>query len=408
MNAPLRLVMIADDLTGSFDTGVQFEKRGASVSFTTPENLDGFSAGTDVVVIDTESRHVPPDAAFQLTARAVRWAVEQGAQHVYIKTDSGLRGNVGPSIKAALQETDCTVAAFAPAYPDMKRVTVHGCQLIDGVPVHESVFGRDPFDPVTSPTVRGLIEPHGVAVKELEPGGDWPQTTADPTTWVIDAETNDDLSLIARRLSGCAALRVTAGCAAFAAALYPVFGLPDAPRQPQALLSPLLAVCGSVNAITRSQVLYGQAIGFRREVIDPFVLTGGAFTSGSFDSLLASVRRGEHLLIDTGLVSSPECVPLREQIASRLGWLMHRLLVELDGQPCTPMIIGGDTLMGFLRLLDQPDVHLEGEAAHGVVIFSVMLKGRRVRLLSKSGGFGEETLLKELCDSMTAIEGGAY
>lgn len=395
--------MIADDLTGSFDTGVQFEKRGASVSFTALSNLDGFTAGTDVVVIDTESRHVPPQTAFALTSRAVRWAVEQGAQHVYIKTDSGLRGNVGPSIKAALCETGCAVAAFAPAYPDMKRTTVHGCQLIDGVPVNESVFGRDPFDPVTSPTVRGLIEPCGVAVRELQPSGSWPEAAQEMEAWVIDAETNDDLSLIARRLSERGALRVTVGCAAFAAALYPAFGLPDAPRQPEKLAAPLLVICGSVNAITRRQMLYGQSLGYRREVIEPFALTGDAFLNASFEALLASVHRGENLLIDTGLAGSPEYVPLREQIAGRLGWLMHRLLVELDGQPCTPMIIGGDTLMGFLSLLTKPDVHLEGEAAHGVVIFSVMVNGRRVRLLSKSGGFGEETLLKELCDSMTAM-----
>lgn len=102
MDHGLTLVIIADDLTGSFDTGVQFKKRGASVSFTLLDNLDTFPAAADVVVIDTESRHDQADIAYEKNMRAVCWAKNHGARHLYIKTDSGLRGNIGVSLKAAL------------------------------------------------------------------------------------------------------------------------------------------------------------------------------------------------------------------------------------------------------------------------------------------------------------------
>lgn len=401
-----RLVMIADDLTGSFDTGAGFEIRGASVGFASLSDLEGYAAGTDVVVIDTESRHDAPPDAYEKTARAARWAKGQGVQQLYIKTDSGLRGNIGPSLKAALDVTGCPVAAFAPAFPDMKRTTAGGCQLVDGVPVHQSVFGRDPFDPVTAKTVRELILPHGLAVRELTPSGSWEGGMEGPAAWVFDAATNGDLSRIAGRLQQQGLLGVTAGCSAFAAALYPCLGLPDTQRAAPPLQQPLFVVCGSVNPITRAQLLFGEGLGYARRVISPSQLTSDSFWHGEQGAawrgmLRQLLKRRETLLIDTGLEPRPEFVPLREAIAARLGWLVRELILLPECQGCTPMVIGGDTLMGFLSLLKQPEIRLEGEAARGVVIFSALMGGRRVRMLSKSGGFGEKTLLKDICDSMT-------
>lgn len=405
MNHALVLVMIADDLTGSFDTGVQFEKRGASVGFTTLENLNDFAADVQVVVIDTESRHDKADVAYEKTARAARWARANGAQYLYVKTDSGLRGNVGPSIKAALDALDCRFAAFAPAYPDLKRITVNGCQLIDGVPVHQSVFGCDPFEPVTAATVRELIEPQGVAVCSLCPGEQIP-TWDQATVGVFDAQSNEDLSKIARSLCQADALHITAGCAAFAAALYDSFKLPEKSADRTGAV-PLLVVCGSVNAITRRQILYGESIGYLRKVASPALITSDEWYGAPGETwkqeLYQAMREGRHLLIDTGLEGSAEYTPLRAVIADRLGELMYQLLIRQGDRRCMPMIIGGDTLMGFLSGLDRPDVLLEGEAERGVVIFSVMLKGRRIRLMSKSGGFGEEKLLEQLCDTITGL-----
>ena len=60
------------------------------------------------------------------------------------------------------------------------------------------------------------------------------------------------------------------------------------------------------------------------------------------------------------------------------------------------MIIGGDTLAGFLDQLGTTEVSLGGEVSTGVVMFSVSVNGRRVSMLSKSGGFGNETLLGDV------------
>ena len=97
----------------------------------------------------------------------VEEAVRRGIDLFYIKTDSALRGNVGAAICAAMQAAKAKAAIFAPAYPAMKRTTVHGVQLIDGIPLCNSVFSQDPFDPVHEKNVQELFERQAVSCKNI-------------------------------------------------------------------------------------------------------------------------------------------------------------------------------------------------------------------------------------------------
>ena len=86
-----RLLTIADDFTGALDTGVQFAVRGARTCVVTDPAYD-FSqtkAETEVLVLDVETRHLTPEAAYQRVFRAVRDALGAGFTCIYKKTDSG-------------------------------------------------------------------------------------------------------------------------------------------------------------------------------------------------------------------------------------------------------------------------------------------------------------------------------
>ena len=99
-----RLTVIADDLTGALDTGVQFANRCVSVrvaavnAAAVPEEI--FHA--DVAVIDAEVRHKTSQQAYNICLGLVQQALRCGTDTVYIKTDSGLRGNIGAMFQAAL------------------------------------------------------------------------------------------------------------------------------------------------------------------------------------------------------------------------------------------------------------------------------------------------------------------
>ena len=70
------LLIIADDFTGALDTGVQFAARGARTEVVVDPQIDFSACGADVLVVDTETRHLPAadayKAVFDLVERARR------------------------------------------------------------------------------------------------------------------------------------------------------------------------------------------------------------------------------------------------------------------------------------------------------------------------------------------------
>ena len=115
-----RLTVIADDLTGALDTGVQFANRCVSVRVaavygTAAVHEELFQA--DVAVIDAEVRHRSQQEAYKICLELVQQALRCGTDSVYIKTDSGLRGNIGAMFQAALDASGAAAAYYAPALP---------------------------------------------------------------------------------------------------------------------------------------------------------------------------------------------------------------------------------------------------------------------------------------------------
>ncbi len=96
--------MIADDFTGALDSGVQFAARGARTRVVTDPAYDFSQAEEDlqVLVLDAETRHLTPEAAYGVVFRAVEGALKNGFTYIYKKTDSALRGNVGAELTAVL------------------------------------------------------------------------------------------------------------------------------------------------------------------------------------------------------------------------------------------------------------------------------------------------------------------
>ncbi len=402
-----RLAVIADDITGSFDTGVQFQKRGAAVQVALSTQLPGTLAGVDVLVIDAETRHASPEETYAQIRRLAEWTVRMGIPHLYVKTDSGLRGHVGMALKAALDAVGCELCAFAPAYPEMDRVTRNGQQIISGVPLSSSVFGQDLFDPVQASSIRDMVRSSGAAVLELPLDKPYDTIVDAPCVAVFDVEENADFDCIADHLAEMGQLRLTAGCAAFASRLPRVLDLPDDLQDAPEVTPPLLVVCGSLNPITKEQMEYGEAQGNSRSTLcmaqllnpDYFVSEEGC---AWLAQLQMQMQERRTILLDTkGETSCETDASLsvdeaRVRISHQLGAMMHQLIAMDEQEAYTPMIIGGDTLMSFLEQVSSLDVMLEGEVVPGVVCFSVTAAGKRVRMLSKSGGFGRVTLLRDI------------
>src|SRR3954452_21254922 len=133
------ILAIADDLTGALEIGAKFAERGIAARVTT--ELGGTAPpDVPVLVIDTETRHLPADEAAALV-RAVGAEYREFAPWlIYKKTDSTLRGNIATEFRALLDVFSERTLVYAPAYPQMGRTVVAGRLFVGGTPVSESAF----------------------------------------------------------------------------------------------------------------------------------------------------------------------------------------------------------------------------------------------------------------------------
>ena len=409
----IKLLVIADDFTGGLDTGVKFAARGIRTRVVTDPGTDYAEAadGAEVLVVVAETRHMPAYQAYDAVYRVALKGKRLNVPHIYKKTDSGLRGNIGAELSAVMDACGEKQMAFLPSMPAMGRVTRNGMHYVDGLPVSESVFGRDPFEPVTESDVIRLlalqtpVKARSVSWDIIPEGGEG--------FLIVDAETDDDLRKAGEKLAKSNRLRIMAGCAGFAAFLPELLGLNmgEMPQLPK-LDYGLFVMCGSVNPITRRQLDYAERNGFTRLHIQPEQkLEPAYFETDAGRKALEAWRGAERekpwLILDanddgkdnadTAAYAAKRGMSteeLRSRISSTLGVILPEMMNA--GVARTMLITGGDTL---LQCMDRMQVHqMEPilEVFRGVVLSRFDVMGQARFVITKSGGFGDETLLDDL------------
>ena len=406
----VKLLIIADDFTGALDTGVQFSAHGAVTSVITDPAFDftKVDSSIQVLVMDAETRHLEPEQAYSVVRKAVEHALAAGVCCIYKKTDSALRGNIGAELTAVLDAAGTDRLPFIPAFPKMNRITQNGVHLIDGVPVAESVFGRDPFEPVRHSRISDILhQQSSLPVIQRHPGD--PDNDS-PGIQVFDAASDDDLLRIGWRL-GVSGVRLCAGCAGFAAVLANLLALSGPPPQVPALEKILFIACGSVNPVTRRQLDYAEQAGFPRfrllpeEKLLPEWLESRDCAVKVKYWYKTATQKGVCILDTNDPPGGPDAKAVaaergldlqqvRIRISHTLGQLMRRLLD--NGLEATLMCTGGDTLLALMRAVNVTELTPVCELDTGVVLTHFTYQRKNHYIISKSGGFGEAVLLCRL------------
>lgn len=416
----VKLLILADDFTGALDTGVQFAARGARTCVVTDPAYDFTRAGegVQVLVMDAETRHLPAKKAYEVVFRAVRDALAAGFTYIYKKTDSALRGNIGAELTAVLDAAGADRLAFLPAFPKMNRVTRGGVHYIDGVPVAESVFGQDPFEPVRASAIADIIAEQSDVPVVLHERMEQSPAEKRPGIQVYDADSDEDLMRTGLQL-GTAGLRLSAGCAGFATALANILKLDgEAPEFPE-LVPAFFVACGSVNPVTLRQMQVAGEHGFHHIHLEPVQKLEEAWTDSEAcaeairEWLAAAARTGRCILDvndpdgcdDTTLYAKAHGLTtedLRVRISANLAILMERMLD--GGLDATLLCTGGDTLLALMRQVGVSELTPVCEVATGAVLTDFVYQGKTYHIISKSGGFGEPELFCELASLVGAGE----
>lgn len=414
----ITLLIIADDFTGALDTGVQFAASGVTTRVVTDINYDYSQVEEEVrvLVMDTETRHHESREAYDIVYNITKRAIQYGIPYIYKKTDSALRGNIGSEMTAVLDATGAKSLSFFPAFPKMERITKNGILYIDGILVEESVFGIDPYEPVTCSYIPDLIHLQS-QVKVRLAGDDDSQILQQDNTEIVlwDAQTDEQLEILGKKLYMEDKLHVMAGCAGFAAVLPKLLGLEGTSRSITSFASKFLVVCGSVNPITVKQLDYAEAHGFLRLRMTPEEKLEESYWKSEdgkkrLDYIKEQIEFEDCSILDSndlpGSITTKEYAEehdisseeIRVCIAKNLGYILNEIIKE--ELKCTIMITGGDTLIGCMKQMDVYEMEPIRELAPGIVLSRFNSRNAECYIISKSGGFGGEQLLLELAEQI--------
>lgn len=403
------VAIIADDLTGAADSGVQLARsgyrtvvvfRGASI----PSDND-----LDAVAVDTDSRSLPAGFAAKRvveTGHAVR-----EARIVYKKIDSTLRGPIGAELAAALAATRRKKALIAPAFPSTGRETKDGTQLVHGEPVHETDLSKDPVTPVLESHIPSLLA-HAfgnvvaLSVTEVRNGERVRDALEGDNCVVADAESDGDLEALVRAVPDPSSI-LWVGSAGLARALGEVYpgahnGVPTGSLVPA---SAVLAVVGSVNEVAREQLLcLSKEPGLAAVYLDTAALFCGSSYEDTVGEAAAAVRKalssgrgvalssaaGEE--VDSALRGASVS---RREVSERVSDALAEIVAGFSGKDLFDALVltGGDTAVRVAGALGATGILLEGEVEAGVPV-GTLVGPHPYRVVTKAGGFGgPDTLL---------------
>ncbi len=380
----MHVAIIADDLTGAADTGVQFARAGYRTAVAFRGAPIPPAEDLDAVALDTDSRTMPAGFAAKRVLEA-GYAVQR-ARIVYKKLDSTLRGPVAAELAAALGATGRDLAVVAPAFPAAGRTTVEGVQLVRGVPVHETEAGDDPRTPVEEGNILTLLAAsfpsvRSLRVEDLLDPAVVRGTLDDGVCVVADARRDEDLESLVRAVPDPSAV-LWAGSAGLAFALAEAYPGPCAGMASAhpAAARRVLVVVGTLSAASREQlrtladergcatVAVSGRQGAAKEALGP----AREALSGSACAALYSVEERDA----SGAGS------FAEALAGVVAALSEDELFD------ALVLTGGETAVAVARRLGAVGIRLEGEVEPGIPV-GYLIGPRPYRVVTKAGAFGE-------------------
>ena len=428
-----QIAIIADDLTGANDTGVQFAKAGLRTHVVIAAVDHALPGTADVLVLNTDSRGLDAPAAYGRAAWAAQLVKDSSVPVVYKKVDSTLRGNLGAEIDAVMDVFDFDCAVVVPAFPRIGRITAGGYHLLNQIPLQSTEIAQDGQSPVTDSRLAAVLSAQSrYRVEHIELAVVLAGETAmrdhlngclAAGARLISFDATDGAHLqaitLAMHRSGRHILWVgSAGLAECLSALYHLPACHVCKEQENKGL-PVLVVAGSVSRVTAAQV---DAF-LTRPDSALVTVDGEALLKDPDKEVVRCVNRArEHIrqhkhvaIVSSNGRESVEKVRLcgrrigldstavREVIASNLGVMIRQLVDEgVEGV----LITGGDTAVQVCRALDAVSMEVCSEVAPGIP-FCRLSSGKYagLKVVTKAGAFGDEQAINQAIAIIQQVRG---
>ncbi len=398
----MRLLIIADDLSGAADCAIGF----ASMGMETVVTLDPLNdkADAQVIAADTDTRRLSPARAAERTVAAFK-VLHQPGQRLYKKIDSTLRGNWAAEV-AALQPL-AGLAIVAPAFPATGRTLLGGRVFVNGQPLETTDTWK--LENADRPAdVEAMLVAAGLSTSKLDLDtlrGDEKALTrhiaevarSGTQALIVDAQTEDDLLTLARLTASMDQPLFWIGSGGLARE---IASLPDfcearfTAVEPAALeksQAPILILVGSLSGVCERQcALLKERGGVSELVVPPEVLRQGTTHS---DWSMWQSRIGEQLDGWSDLLLR---IGRDEAFDPQEGAQLSTMLVEPHFAKVGGLIAtGGETARAILTTVGIDSLQLLTEIEAGVAFArpTVSRQGHRPGIVTKAGAFGTDHAL---------------
>ncbi|MEB3100309.1 four-carbon acid sugar kinase family protein [Ferviditalea candida] len=424
----LQIGVLADDLTGANDTGIQFRKTGLVSQVTLLRKDTTVTVPVcEAWIIDVKSRGCSAASAYELNRQAASAMKAASPGIMYKKIDSTLRGNIGAECDAVLDVFQDRILIMAPAYPELGRTTRNGIQYLHGVPIDQTELSKDPISPVLTGNIEKALSvqsKHESALihkRHLESVRLFKEQLsrfirAGVRILIADAENDRDLDQLVNIAGSSGVEPIWVGSAGLASALSrKIASECGMPEWPMDSASQMLVVSGSQTELSRLQLEALSRYSGMKEVrlasVDLLEAEDAGRLKG-FQEAAQELARGKHAIFALAKESGgslknyaaqqgKEYSGTVRELAGKFGEAVNRL-IRANPQIGWLIAIGGDTARAICDALGTDSLRLADEWLPGV-IHAQCSEPEGLQLITKSGSFGDHETLVHIFNRIGAF-----
>ena len=424
------IYMIADDLTGANDTGVQFSKKGynTKVSIFNKQSTIIIPDNLDVFVVDTETRELKSKIAREKLRNILKKLNINKNDMIYKKVDSTLRGNVGDEIEEIMNILKKDICVFSPSYPSYQRITVGGHLIVDQKPLELSEYSCYNSTQIENSSISFLLERQTdfpVAQIDLKDVAKGQKTILlkinelyqkENKIIIIDStneEHLEDIFTSGLKFDGSVLFSGSAGLANH---------FPNVYNKSEELKinienneGPVIVVAGSRNSIMEDQINYlknkldfaelkidlEQILSNKRKILDNYTTVCIKAIKTNRDLVLhTNAIYNEEKLINKKLMLKYKLTfrELEIYIKTFLGELISKILK--NSYVRNLILTGGDIALGVCEELKIYSMNILDELLPGIPLAIANYKNYKLNIITKAGGFGKKDTLYNLINKL--------
>lgn len=427
----IKIGIIADDFTGAGDAAsfLKLENANCILINGVPKDYFELDENTEVVVIALKTRSVSQKEAISQVNQAFEFFKKIGTKMIYFKYgstfDSTADGNIGPVLDNLLEEMNLKYTLISPALPINDRKVEDGILYVDGLPIDQTHMRFHPLNPMDESDLAVLMERQSkykvfkltisqmeYFLSDQESFNNYIQEKSEENEkfyLAVDYFKDEHGKIIAELFKH---LKLFSGSSALPAWLYKTFDCSgkDSSSVDYSTNKNILAsikggvLAGSLSQATQSQIAHFIDKGYASYSIQVEELLN------SFDTVKKEISYFINENIENGfIIYSEKKKDYNPEIHNKVGTLVEELLsfageYSIDKGINSLVVAGGETSGAVVKKMD-PNIFYVGEVISPGVPVLIPDNYQSLKVVLKSGNFGEEDFFVEALKKMSGGNG---